>query len=210
MNAERILSLDVSGKTGWASILSTENGIVLEEHGILPQIHEPVGPYPGNYVDWSNLVFDGILTLINKHTPKVLVIEETCAGSKNVYSQKFLEFCHYNLANFIKNSGIESVYLLTGAWRSEVGCKMTKEESKHNVAVKDYKDKNNTKVAKGADGKRIGKLTKKHINIRRANELFGKFLKEPLRKKDEDEADALLLAAAYHFRRVKRENKDKI
>jgi len=84
---------------------------------------------------------------------------------------------------------------------------MTKEESKHNKKVKLYKETHgDTKVAYDEKGKRIGKLGKKHINVRRANEVFGKFLKTPLRKKDEDIADSLLLGCCYHLRRMKNGN----
>jgi hypothetical protein len=206
LNPERILSLDVSSKTGWASMVSSDSGVVLEEYGMIPAIHQPEGPYPSVFVDWAQLCFNEIDLLIKRFKPQVLVIEETCAGSKGVYTQKILEFCHYLLAKFIKESNIKSVYLLTGAWRSEVGAKMTKEESEHNKKVKEYKEKHGTKRAYDINGKLIGKKTKKHINIRRANEVFGKFLKEPLRKKNEDEADSMLLGFCYHLRRLK-ENK---
>src|SRR5271166_4883311 len=97
---------------------------------------------------------------------------------------------HFLLAKFIKDTSRKATYLLTGSWRSETGCLMTKEESKHNKAVKKYKEENKTDIAYNANGKRIGKLTKKHINVRRANEVFGEFLSKPLRKKDEDTADS--------------------
>jgi len=53
--------------------------------------------------------------------------------------------------------------------------------------------------------KRIGKITRKHVNVRRANELFESFLTEPLILKDQDIADALLLALAYHMKKVQNE-----
>jgi hypothetical protein len=207
MISERILSIDLSSKTGWASMVSSDSGIVLEEYGTLPQIHKPDGYYPADYVLWAHAVFEEIEKLILRFKPTILAIEETVGGSKSVYSQKFLEWSHFLLASYIKNTNTKAVYLLTGAWRSEVGCKMTKEESLHNKEVKKYKESNNTKIARDINGKRIGKLTKKHINVRRANEIFGPFLKEPLRKKDEDQADALLLGFALHLRRLKGNDK---
>ena len=200
MNNERILALDISTKTGWALLVSGDL-MYLESCGKIPAISEPVGMYPVNFVDWAYLCFGKIVELIDTLTPDVLVIEETCAGSKSVYSQKILEFIHFLVAKLIKETNIKAVYLLTGAWRTEVGAKMTKEESKHNKLVKEYKLKHDTKIAKNESGKRIGRLTKKHINIRRANEIFEEFLQEPLRKRDEDLADALLLAFSYHLRR---------
>jgi Holliday junction resolvasome RuvABC endonuclease subunit len=203
---ERILALDMSTKTGWASMVSTKDGIVLEAYGTSPQIHEIEGKYPINFVEWAYAVFNQIAELIDRFAPDVLVIEETVAGSKAVYTQKILEWIHFLVAKFIKETNIRAIYLLTGTWRSEVGCKMTKEESKHNKAVKASKEASGTSIARNADGKRIGKLTKKHINIRRANEVFGEYLKTPLRKKDEDTADSLLLGYCYHLRRMKNGN----
>ena len=206
MIEERILSLDMSTKTGWASMVSTKDGIELEEYGTIPAIHAEniSGQYPHNYVDWAYECFAKIAELVDRFAPDVLVIEETVAGSKGVYTQKILEWIHFLVAKFIKETNIKAIYLLTGSWRSEVGCKMTKEESKHNKKVKAYKEAHgDTKVAYDENGKRIGKLGKKHINVRRANEVFGKFLKTPLRKKDEDTADSLLLGYCYHLRRIK-------
>jgi hypothetical protein len=204
---ERVLSLDISTKTGWASIVSGDD-IELEDYGTIAPIHQPDGVYPEVFVDWAYLCFGEIERLIDRFAPDVLVIEETVAGSKGVYSQKILEFIHFLVAKFIKETKIKAIYLLTGEWRSLVGCKMTKEESKHNKAVKEYKEAHgDTRIARNSEGKRIGKLTKKHINVRRANEVFGKFLKTPLRKKDEDTADSLLLGYCYHLRRMKNEQK---
>jgi hypothetical protein len=205
MNPERILSLDISTKTGWSFLISTHDSLALEGFGQIPAIKEPEGTYPTNYVDWAYSCYGKIVELIDDLHPDVLVIEETCAGSKSVYSQKILEFIHFLIAKLIKETNIKAVYLLTGAWRSEISAKMTKEESKHNKYVKEYKQLHKTKVARDINGKRIGKLTKKHINIRRANEVFGEFFKTPLRKKDEDLADALLLGFCYHLRRLKNE-----
>lgn len=201
---ERVLSLDISTKTGWALVLSGPVDVELESNGQIPAIHMPEGPYPQSFVEWAYKCFSEIVKLIDAHRPDVLVIEETCAGSKEVYSQKILEYTHFLVARLIKETGIRATYLLTGSWRSETGCVMTKEESKHNKEVKEYKKKHGTNVAKDKNGKRIGKLTKKHINFRRANEIFGKFLPTALRKKDEDTADALMLAYCYHVRKLKR------
>lgn len=211
MNPKRILSLDMSSKTGWALVVSTDQGPILEESGIIEKSSEPSGKYPANFVDWAYQVFAEIFRLIQRLNPDVLVIEETVAGSKQVYSQKILEWIHFLVAKYIKESYIEAVYLLTGTWRSEVGCIMTKEEKKRNKEVREYKKKVESETgtkpmaAYDINGKRIGLINKKHVNIRRANEVFGASLKRPLVKKDEDEADAMLLAYCYHLRRTKNE-----
>ena len=53
IDPERVLSLDVSTKTGYAFGESSLNGIDLLDYGTLPQIHQPEGNYPSNYVIWA-------------------------------------------------------------------------------------------------------------------------------------------------------------
>lgn len=204
MKDERILALDMSTKTGWALMVSGDAGLVLESYGKIPQIHQPTaGQYPGNFVDWAYLIYNSIVEIIDAQAPDVLVIEETAAGSKAIYTQKILEWMHFLVAKMIKECQIKTVYLMTEEWRRATGCLMSKEESKRNKEVRKQKLATGTSIARDINGKRIGKITRKHVNIRRANEVFGKFLKEPLRKKDEDTADSLLLGYCYHLRRLK-------
>lgn len=200
----RILSLDISTKTGYAAIVSGPEGCYLEACGTVPQIPEPEGLiYPGSYVNWAYMVFEKIVELVDRFAPDMLVIEETVAGSKNHLSQKILEFTHFLVAKMIRDSGIKVRYFLTGEWRVLVAAKMTTEEKKRNKSIKLQKAQTGKKLAKDANGKVIGKIGKKHVNVRRANEIFGDMLAKPLIKKDEDTADALLLAYAYHIIRTR-------
>lgn len=203
VNPERILALDMSTKTGWSLLVSDGKDFKLEDHGKIDKTTEPEGMYPVNFVEWAGEIFSSINVLIAKHSPDVLVIEETASGSKSIYSQKILEWIHFLLANYIKETNMKAVYLMTEQWRRETGCLMSKEESKHNKDVKKYKEKNATNIAYDIGGKRVGKITRKHVNIRRANEVFASFLTQPLRKKDEDIADSLLLGYCYHLRKAK-------
>jgi hypothetical protein len=201
--SERVLSLDISTKTGWALLVSDPSGVELEAYGQSAPIHEPEGAYPGSFVDWAYLVFAEIVKLIDRFAPDVLVIEETAAGSKSIHSQKILEYIHFLVAKLIRDSKVRAVYVMTEQWRRETGCLMTKEESKHNRQVAAFKEKNNTKIAYDKSGKRVGRIGRKHVNIRRANEVFGQYLPKLLRKKDEDTADSLMLGYCYHLRRIK-------
>ena len=209
MKPERILALDVSTKTGWAAADITATSIKLLDYGTLEQIHQPDGGYPSNYVIWAHLIFTEIDRLIDKYDPLVLVIEETSKGSKNAMSQKILEFTHFLLASYIKESAIKSVYIMTEVWRRELGCVMNDKEKAKNKEVREYKKKfekkngKKTTIAYDINGKRIGLTGKKHVNVRRMNEIYGDQLREPLKLVDEDQADALGLAAAYHQRRLK-------
>ena len=204
MKNERILGLDVSTKTGWAYTISSDSGMKLIDYGTLPQIHEPNGNYPSNYVVWAYDNFNGIKDLIDKFEPDVLVIEETSKGSKNAFSQKILEWSHFLLACYIKESNIRSVYVFTEQWRREIGCQMSKEEKLRNKEVRTYKKKHKSKIAYDINGKRTGLIGRKHVNIRRVSEIFAGQLKAPLKRKDEDLADGLGLVACYHLRRMKK------
>lgn len=203
ITTERVLALDISTKTGYSLIVSGPDGVFLEDWGQIAPIHMPDGQYPSSFVDWAYKCFAEVLTLVDQLAPDVLVIEETASGSKNIYSQKILEYIHFLVARMIKESGIKAVYLMTEEWRRIAGCKMTTEEKKRNKEVKDYKKKNNSRLARDKNNKIVGKVGRKHVNVRRANEIFGEFLPEPLRKKDEDLSDSLLLGFSYHLRRMK-------
>ena len=203
MNPERVLSLDVSTKTGWSFAISSDSGIKLEDYGTIPQIHQPDGDYPSNYVMWAYKCFAEIIRLIEKYSPEVLVIEDTSKGSKNAMSQKILEWTHFLLAQYIRSSKVKSVYLMTEQWRREIGCQMSKEEKLRNKEVRTYKKKHKTVIAYDINGKRTGLIGRKHVNIRRVSEIFVGQLKEPLKRKDEDLADGLGLLACYHFRKLK-------
>jgi Holliday junction resolvasome RuvABC endonuclease subunit len=207
MNPERILSLDVSTKTGYAVAISSDSGMALEDYGTIPQIHKPDGDYPGVFIDWSNLCFDEIKKLIDKFRPDVIVVEETSKGSKNAMSQKILEYIHYLLAKFIKESGIKSVYILTEQWRREIGCQMNDKEKLRNKEVRAYKKKHKTNIAYDINEKRTGLIGRKHVNIRRVSEIFEGQLREPLKRKDEDLADGLGLLACYYLRRLNKTDK---
>lgn len=191
----RILALDMSTKTGWAVLDVEDNHFKLIDCGTLPKESEPDSPpYPENYLDWSGKCIGYIEKIFQQFKPDEIVVEETAKGSKNNMSQKIVEFVHYELAMQFTTGmmkGIPRTYYLTEEWRRIVGCKMNDEEKKQNAEVRKQKKKK-IKVAKDDDGKRIGIVGKKHVNVRRANEVYGL----DLLLKDEDRADALLLAYA--------------
>jgi hypothetical protein len=152
-------------------------------------------------VIWAYENFSKILELVDAHTPDVLVIEETSKGSKNAFSQKILEWIHFLIGRMILETGIKSHYFMTEEWRRIVGCnKMTDADKKRNKEVRDYKKKHGTKLARDINGKIIGLIGKKHLNVRKANELYG----VDLRMEQEDIADALLLAKAYHMKKLEK------
>lgn len=188
----KLLGIDLSSKTGWAVADWSNDQIQLLAYGAIPKSYEPELPFPDNYISWALTIAGQIIEKIEEFRPDVLVIEHTAKGSKNFLSQKLLEWANLYLAQYIVKNKLKYHYFMTGEWRSIAGCSMTKAEKKNNEKVKKQHN-SGIKVAKNELGKRIGKIGKKHVNVRRANELFGL----GLIRKDEDVADAILLTYAY-------------
>lgn len=203
MTKTRVLALDMSSKTGYAVIDIKGDEFELISADTLEKISEPEGRYPENYLDWSGQCIAPIIDLIHKYEPDELVIEETAKGSKNNMSQKIVEFIHYEMALCFAPGGISQDtprrYFLTEEWRRIVGCRMNDKEKKQNAEVRKQRKKG-IKVCKDPDGKRIGLVGKKHVNVRRANEVYGL----ELILKDEDRADALLLAHALFLEKIEK------
>lgn len=197
----RILSLDISGSTGWA-LLDTEKGPSSLEHGaiVLPKTARSYAEHPWGYyaaaLDLSRL----LMLRISAFMPGLdaVVVEET-NGARNRFTQKFLEYCHFAFLHAFmgefEGSGIKLVYLNTSEWRRVTDTRLTKEEKNQNARLGRHKRKAKGKGVK-LDKKALGiagKITIKHVAIRRVKELYGlDFL-----AKQDDEADAILLVHAY-------------
>ncbi len=196
MKSERILALDISTKTGWslAEITGDDQRFYLICAGTLAKRDQPHDNYPKNYLDWAIKCASDIEGLIVAHKPDRLIIEETSKGSKNNFSQKILEFIHCFVAMYVAKTKIPTTYYRSGEWCKLCNCVMNDEEKRQNASVRKQRKKG-VKVAKNTEGKRIGIVGKKHVNVRRANEIFNKELK----LKDEDQADSLLLGYAYYL-----------
>ena len=207
---KRVLALDISTKTGYAVVDMDENGFELIESGTLDKESEPPEEdgyeYPVNYLLWAGYCMKHIVDKFREYDIEEMVIEETAKGSKNNMSQKIVEFIHYEIADGFTMDGyfgdIPRTYFLTEEWRRICGCKMSDDEKKQNAEVRKQKKKG-IKVAKDKEGKRIGIIGKKHVNVRRANEVYGL----DLLLKDEDRADALLLAHALYLTKYKKDEK---
>lgn len=198
----KILSLDISSHTGWALFSIEDNALSLDQYGIL-EVIKPQCEYPRQMLLWSANAFHGIIGIIEEHEPDQIIIEETSKGSKNHLSQKFLEFVHFQVASYVVKYKIPVRYFMTGEWRFLIGAKMTKEERERNKKIRQEKTKGNT-VVKNDDGKRIGKISKKHVNVRLANEIFGLSLKIG----ENDKADAILMGQAFFVESKEKEKEN--
>jgi Holliday junction resolvasome RuvABC endonuclease subunit len=184
-------------------MISSDQGPILEAYGQIDKISCPEDePYPGSYVTWAYKCFEKVEELIEWLRPDILVIEEI-TKSKNAMSQKFLDFVHFLVCRFIQETGIRNIWFQTGDWRKEIGSYMNETEKKRNKEVKKYKKDHKSKLAYDINGKRIGMIGKKHVTIRLINEVFKDQLKVQLKRKDEDTADGISLAFAYHKRRLR-------
>jgi Holliday junction resolvasome RuvABC endonuclease subunit len=200
----KVLSLDLSTKTGYAFFHMEKGKCKIIKYGTLKSISKPKGNYPCDYIDWSDKCSNAILEIWEEFNPEILVIEETAKGARNSFTQKILEWIHKEIAEEIKLWTEEGnlkgyKYYLTEEWRRIAGCKMTSEELKHNAKrsrrkAKAKKENTSITVIKDKEGKRLGRITKKHVTIRRINEVFNL----NLILKDEDAADALGLGYAYY------------
>lgn len=198
---EKVLSLDISTKTGYSLGIISNGEFQLVVYGQVPKIECPDENYPGSYVKWAYKCWDAIEKLIEEHQPDVLIIEEV-TKSRNAMSQKILDFVHFLVARFIRETGIKNFYFMTGTWRKETDTRLNDEEKKRNKEVKKYKKEHGTKLAYDIKGRRVGAINKKHVAIRRVNELFGIKLK----MKDNDTAESILLAYSYYLKELRKKN----
>lgn len=191
---QKVLSLDVSSKTGYSVQNISKDGCILLDYGLLGPYPKPEGNYPNDYYHWANICASNIIKKIYEINPTVIVVEQVSKGSKNHLSQLLLDWIHYLLAHFFIDQGIQPIYYQTGFWRSAIGIKLTKEEKKKNALIRKTRKATGAAVVKDLNGKRIGLTGKKHANVRVANELYGLSLK----LKDEDKADAICLGRCFY------------
>jgi hypothetical protein len=122
-----------------------------------------------------------IAKLVLNSEPDKIIIEQTNQGSFRT-DQKQLEFIHCLTLDWIMATpwAPKTEYVDTSRWRSRLEIKLSKDQRKHNKAVK-------SKEARG-------KVTPKHLAVAWVNEKY----KLELLKKDHDIADAVCLATYGH------------
>lgn len=179
----RILSLDLSTKTGYAIL----DGNILLCEGLLTVRLEDFNVndyperstlYPYNIVKAADEMADKVYELVTTYNPDFIIIENTVRGM-NRNTQRCLEFIHKAVLDSLGGMKERVKYMDPSRWRSLIGLRLSPEDKKHNALVR--------------KGQAKGKLTPKHLSVRRANELFGKSFK----LKDNDKADAILLGIAF-------------
>jgi hypothetical protein len=182
----KVLALDISSKTGWAFFDNNQ----LKEYGLL-EIKSGSKEYPFGITEWSKKNAQAIINLIDSKQVDLIIVERTNSSSFRS-SQSFLEYTHCFFIDSIVIKGDKNKlhYMDTSKWRSICGLKLSKEQKLQNKLAKQAsKNKEILKI----NGKRAGKVTKKHLSVIKCNELFDTdFL-----LKDNDIAEACLLGWAF-------------
>lgn len=199
------MALDLSLKAGWASLEESDDGKVeLKTYGKL----HPLIPlkdalkqygYPWGYtfVAWS--IADQVANLVWTQRPTHIAIEETNKGRAR-YTQKVLEFIHHAVLTMLRDRADFDArgrvfYINTSDWRSNLGQTLSREDRKSNDRLSKAKRNaklHGEKLDKAALGIR-GRVGKKHLSVKWANETYGLSLK----MKDNDEADAISVGTAF-------------
>jgi hypothetical protein len=194
----KILSLDISTKTGWAVLQGEATpesvpAVIARGRLTLQDLGHPnvaaVGDYPWSFLTVGHLFAEAFDRLYLEHRPDVIVIEDT-SESRNRYAQKILEFLHcITLQKFAGLRRDLIVYIPVGYWRSALELRLSKDDKKNNAAISKAKK---TGVSKKSLGLK-GKVTKKHLALRFVEATFGLKFKV----KDNDIADAICLGVGY-------------
>jgi hypothetical protein len=176
-----LLALDISTKTGFAVFVDGR----LTEYGQLRAKVEDFNvndfpdrspKYPYNIIDAANSMADQIMELVAKLCPTDIVVENTVKG-RNRHTQRCLEFLHFALLTRLR--GRKMRYMDPSEWRALLGLRLNKDQKKNNQMV--------------SQGKKRGRITKKHLAINWVNETYGKTFKV----KDNDICDSIGLGSAY-------------
>jgi len=183
-----VLGLDLSSHTGW-SLFKDGN---LLGFGILNIKHQS-DEYPWGIYDWAIKTADEILKVCAQYNfVDKFVIEQTNLGRNRIH-QTFLEWLHFGILHkFFQNNLIEKIeYVDTFKWRKKLQLQLTKEQKKQNKFVVQQHQNGQKNVLQ--NGKRIGRVTPKHLAVAYANNTFSLNLKH----KDNDMADAICIGHSF-------------
>lgn len=183
----KILSIDASSHAGWA-ILEDKN---LIKYDIL-ETPSQSQDWPWGIHAWAKNIAQKINELVLQTACDKVIIERA-TSSRFRQSQNLLDFMHCFILEFaLQNKWSDKLlYVDVSAWRKKVDLRLNAEQKKQNQLISKEKKKGN-KVVKVA-GKRIGRVTKKHLAVWFVNNLFGTNFKI----KDNDIADAIMVGYSY-------------
>lgn len=188
------LGLDLSTKTGYAVL--RDDKLVIYGKVTVGELDEVYSDSLPEYcmIKKANSIAGKIKKLLYEYRPDIVCVEQTNLGRSRI-TQKQLEFIHFAVLDMLmiwqfdtKINNTKVIYADTSAWRSCLKIKLSKEQRKHNKAVKD-------RVTRG-------KITAKHLAVAYVNQKYNLKLK----LKDNDEADAIALAEYAKIKHINQKN----
>jgi hypothetical protein len=189
----KILAIDMAAsKSGWAIYIDGKP--IRYGTCFIDKEQSEFGLYPFCFPQYARYAATKLAELVDFEKPSEVILEETNPG-KNVYSQKSLEHVHFAFIEEMDKRKISLTYIRTGVWRKLVGAYQNSEEKKLNSKIGRMKIKNGSSKPVKIDGKVVGKKTRKHVALRRVQELFG----FELRMKEQDAAEAILIGLAANM-----------
>lgn len=175
-----VLAIDPSSHTGWA--LLTDGQLI--KYGKLDFPCKD-SSWPFGIRDWVKETAAGIFALIQSHKFDKLLIERP-NSSRWRDSQNYLDWLAFELISLLLDGGYKEslCYVNTSDWRKAINLKLNAEQKKQNKMVSQAKKEG--KMLK-VNGKRKGRVTKKHLSVQWVNEKFGMKFK----LKDNDICDSI-------------------
>lgn len=159
---------------------------------------EDFGTYPHNYIKFVEYTIDRLFNAVkskgyNWHEFDKIILEETTTSRQN-YSQKKLEFLHYQFLLTFKNMHGKIVYIRSEVWKRITNAKMSKEEKANNAKIYRLKQKTGKRVIRRDEkGNALRKVSRHDAYIRRCNDIFN----TSFDRKEEDSAAACLLGLGF-------------
>jgi len=170
----KFIALDISSCTGYA--IFDDNNLI--EYGSITVKIDKDEKFPFNYLYTAKTLSQLIINKITSHSIKDIIIEAS-PGRITRNSQTFLDWIQYPIISFIDNNNYTVNYMEIWKWHKLNGIKLTKDELKHNRKVREKKEK--------------GRITAKHLSVRKVNEIF----KMTFKLKDHNITDAILIGVAF-------------
>lgn len=203
----KLLVLDISGSTGWAYFDTAKQPAPLD-YGVivLSKRARDYAAHPWGYYLAAKALARLLADKVRGFLPLDYIVVEETNGARARFTQKFLEYCHYAFlveyhhlwpdpTDELPLDTSKLIYINTSEWRKVTTTHLTKEEKNQNARLSRHKRKAKAKGEK-LDKKMLGiagRITIKHVAIRRVKELFG----IDLMAKEDDIADAILIGVAY-------------
>ncbi len=198
----KLLSLDLSSKSGWAFwneetlVEWGQFDVPIEDFNVNKDPNKSP-QYPYNLIDSALKVADTMATLIELKNPTNIVVENTVKG-RNRHTQRFLEFMHFAVSVRLREMNRQFSYMDPSEWRNVLEIRLSKDDKKNNLRVNKAAKLGISKKKAGVKGK----VGRKHLSVRFVNDTFDcKF-----KLKDNNIADAICLGFAY----LKKDNNDKL